>query len=378
MARDVLVIGAGVVGLAVARALALAGDQVLVAEATGQIGSGVSSRNSEVLHAGLYYKPGSLKARVCVAGRAQLVAYCEARSVPYALCGKLVVATAEDQVPALRTLQEKATANGVRTAWLTAQEARAREPALHCVAALHSPDTGIVDSHSLMLALQADLEAAGGQVAFASPIVGGVLGQAGAPHVVRIGGEPLSEWTFDVVVNAAALSAVSVAASFEGSSVFRLPAARFAKGNYCALTGKAPFKHLIYPAPQDAWLGVHLTLDLAGQARFGPDIHWLDTSDPADLNYDPTPGIVPAFEESVRAYWPGLPDGALHPTYTGIRPKIHGAHEPAPDFRVDGPAQHGVPGWVNLLGIESPGLTSSMALADHVVNLLKPNSVFRA
>ena len=240
MARDVLVIGAGVVGLAVARALALAGDQVLVAEATGQIGSGVSSRNSEVLHAGLYYKPGSLKARVCVAGRAQLVTYCEARSVPYALCGKLVVATAEDQVPALRALEEKATANGVRTAWLTAQEAQALEPALNCVAALHSPDTGIVDSHSLMLALQADLEAAGGQVAFASPVVGGILGQAGAPHVVRIGGDDTSEWTFDVVVNAAALSAVSVAASFEGPRSLGF----LWRGSQKVITVRSQVKHL--------------------------------------------------------------------------------------------------------------------------------------
>lgn len=372
MARDALIIGAGVVGLAVARALAQAGDHVLVAESSRHIGSGVSSRNSEVLHAGLYYQPGSLKARVCVAGRAQLVAYSQSRSIPFSLCGKLVVATADSQIPALRALAEKATANGVQTAWLTATEARAMEPALHCVAALYSPDTGIIDSHSLMLALQADLEAAGGQVAFASPVIGGRLGRLGAPHMVQIGGDEPSEWAFDVVVNAAALAAVSVAALFEGGAAFKLPVARFAKGNYCALAGKVPFKRLIYPAPQDAWLGVHLTLDLAGQARFGPDLHWLDATDATELNYDVTPDIVPTFERSVRAYWPDLPDGALQPSYTGIRPKIHGPTELAPDFRVDGPIQHGVPGWVNLLGIESPGLTSAMALADHVVTLLKP------
>ena len=373
MSRDVLVIGAGVVGLAVARALALAGHQVLVAEATGAIGSGVSSRNSEVLHAGLYYPPGSLKARVCVAGRAQLVAYCEARHVPYALCGKLVVATADDQIPALRALADKARINGVRVNWLSGSQAQTLEPALRCVAALHSPDTGIIDSHRLMLALQADLEAAGGQVAFASPVTGGQIGVGGAQHCVRIGGDEPSEWTFDVVVNAAALSAVAVAASFEGADAFKLPKAHFAKGNYFALSGRAPFKHLIYPAPQDAWLGVHLTLDLGGQARFGPDIQWLDDTDARTLDYGVTLGIQSAFETAVRTYWPELPHNSLQPSYTGIRPKIHGPNEPAPDFRVDGPETHGIPGWVNMLGIESPGLTSSMALADHVVALISKN-----
>ena len=374
MSQDVLVIGAGVVGLAVARRLAMAGNQVLVAESTGQIGSGVSSRNSEVLHAGLYYPTGSLKAKACVSGRAQLVRYCDERHIPYALCGKLVVATTDAQLPALNMLQAKALANGVRVSWLSGEQACAMEPALRCVAALHSPDTGIIDSHALMLSFQADLEAHGGTVAFDSTVVGGQLGAGGGLHTVRIASQGEmhpSEWDFDVVVNASSLSAVSVAASFEGASVFNLPRAYYAKGNYCSLTGKAPFKHLIYPAPQDAWLGIHLTLDLGGQARFGPDLQWMADVDAGTLGYEPTPNVAAAFEASVRDYWPGLPSGALQASYTGIRPRIHGPHELAPDFRVDGPSQHGVAGWVNLLGIESPGLTSSMALAEHVAGLLE-------
>ena len=377
--RDVLVIGAGVVGLAVARAMAMRGDHVVVAERAGHIGSGVSSRNSEVLHAGLYYQPGSLKARACVQGRAQLVDFCNSRHVPYRLCGKLIVATDDAQVEGLDGLYDKAQANGVRVERLSASQAKALEPALDCVAALYSPDTGIVDSHALMLALQADLEAHGGLVAFDSAVVGGQVSDAlGSQHKLLISSasaeagsaSSTTEWQFDAVVNCASLHAVQVAASVGGFDLALLPTPRFAKGNYCDLSGAVPFKHLIYPAPQDAWLGIHLTLDLAGRARFGPDQHWLDTQDANALDYRTTDGVAQAFEDSVRRYWPGLPAHSLQASYCGIRPRIYGPGESAPDFRIDGPAQHGVPNWVNAFGVESPGLTSAMALAQHMADLL--------
>lgn len=376
--RDVLVIGAGVVGLAVARELAMRGDHVVVAERTGHIGSGVSSRNSEVLHAGLYYQPGSLKARACVQGRAQLVDFCNSRRVPYQLCGKLIVATDEAQVVGLDDLYDKAKANGVRVERLSASQVAILEPALSCVMALYSPDTGIVDSHALMLALQADLEAHGGLVAFESSVVGGRVGGGGGRHQLLIssrsdeveGAMSSTEWAFDVVVNCASLHAVQVAASVDGFNPELLPTPRFAKGNYCDLSGIAPFKHLIYPAPQDAWLGIHLTLDLAGRARFGPDQHWLDTQDANELDYATTDGVAQAFEDSVRRYWPGLPAHSLQASYCGIRPRIYGPGQAAPDFRMDGPAQHGVANWINAFGVESPGLTSALALARHMADLL--------
>ena len=380
--RDVLVIGAGVVGLAVARELAMRGDQVVVVEQAGHIGTGVSSRNSEVLHAGLYYQPGSLKATACVAGRAMLVDFCNSRRVPYQLCGKLIVATDTAQVAGLDALFAKANANGVRVERLSGAQAKALEPGLQCVAALYSPDTGIVDSHALMLALQADLEEHGGMVAFESKVVGGQVGIGcglGGQHTVlvqsrsdKLAGPAVdtTEWQFDVVVNCASLHAVQVAASIDGFDHSLLPTPRFAKGNYCDLSGVAPFKHLIYPAPQDAWLGIHLTLDLAGRARFGPDQHWLETTNADELDYATTVGVAQAFEDSVRRYWPGLPVNSLQPSYSGIRPRIYGPGEVAPDFRIDGPQQHGVANWVNAFGVESPGLTSSMALAKHMAGLL--------
>ena len=381
--RDVLVIGAGVVGLAVAREMAMRGDHVVVAERAGHIGAGVSSRNSEVLHAGLYYQPGSLKAWACVQGRAQLVDFCNSRHVPYRLCGKLIVATHQGQVAGLDGLYDKAQANGVPVERLSAGQAKALEPALDCVEALYSPQTGIVDSHALMLALQADLEAHGGLVAFESSVVGGQVGGAvgcgsGSQHQLLISSPSdelgrawrTTEWAFDAVVNCASLHAVQVAASIEGFNRERLPTPHFAKGNYCDLSGAAPFKHLIYPAPQDAWLGIHLTLDLAGRARFGPDQHWLDTHDANALDYRTTEGVAQAFEEAVRRYWPGLPAHSLQASYCGIRPRIYGPGQAAPDFQIDGPAQHGVANWVNAFGIESPGLTSAMALAQHVADLL--------
>jgi L-2-hydroxyglutarate oxidase LhgO len=365
---DAIVIGAGVVGLAVARALALSGRETLVAEAQNGIGQGVSSRNSEVIHAGLYYTPGSLKARLCVRGKALLYDLCESHGVAHRRCGKLVVANSEVEVGALQALAARAQSNGVPVAFLSAAQATALEPALRCVAALHSPTTGIVDSHGFMLALQGDLERHGGAVALASRVESARLRRAGEPHVLRLADG--SEIAADVVVNAASLHAPDLARRFEGLAPGSLPPAYFAKGNYYALAGPAPFSRLVYPAPADAWLGVHLTLDLGGQARFGPDLEWLDVDTPEAIDYTVDPRRADAFYAEVRRYWPALPDGALQPSYSGVRPKIHAPGTPAPDFRIDGPAQHGVAGLVNLFGIESPGLTSSLALAEEVVTAL--------
>jgi len=359
---DCVVVGAGVVGLAVARALALRGREVLVLEAADAIGTGTSARNSEVIHAGLYYAQGSLKARLCVQGRALMYAYCAERNVPHRRCGKLVVATSAEQLPALRAVQAHARGNGVVLEWLERDAARALEPALECVAALHSPETGIVDSHGLMLALQGDLESAGGIVALNSPLGHAQCAQS-AIELIAIDGTRLSART---VVNAAGLAAPALAARFQGLDAVHIPQARFAKGNYFTLGGRAPFSRLIYPVPEAAGLGVHLTLDLGGQAKFGPDVQWVDSPD--DLVVDPARGE--AFYAEVRKYWPGLRDGALAPGYAGIRPKVFGPQGVLTDFVVQGPAVHGVPGLVNLFGIESPGLTSALALGVHVADLL--------
>lgn len=360
---DCVVIGAGVVGLAVARALALQGREVLVLEAAGAIGTGTSSRNSEVIHAGLYYPTGSHKARLCVAGRNQLYRYCADRGVAHQRCGKLVVATSEGQLAGLRNVASRAQANGVSDLrWLDADEARALEPALRCVAALYSPSTGIVDSHGLMLALQGDLEHAGGVVALHSTLAKAQCGPDGIALEAADGTSLLAR----VVVNAAGVQAPDLARRFKGLPAHAVPTAHYAKGNYFTLAGRAPFRHLIYPVPEAAGLGVHLTLDLGGQAKFGPDVQWVDSPD--DLQVDPARGA--AFYAEVRKYWPALPDGALEPGYAGIRPKISGPEEPAADFMIQGPADHGVAGLVNLFGIESPGLTSCLALADAVVDLL--------
>jgi L-2-hydroxyglutarate oxidase LhgO len=360
---NAVVIGAGVVGLAVGRALAQAGRETIVAEAQAGIGQGVSSRNSEVIHAGLYYTPGSLKARLCVRGKELLYALCASHGVEHRRCGKLTVANSDDEVRALRGLQDRANANGVPVQWLEGGQARALEPALRCVAALHSPSTGIVDSHGLMLALQGDLERAGGMVALGSEVASARLARvAGEPHVLRLADG--SELACDILVNAASLHACGLARRFEGLAARFVPREWFAKGNYYALSGRAPFTHLIYPAPGDAHLGTHLTLDLGGQAKFGPDIEWLDVQAPEQIDYQVDPARADGFYAEVRRYWPGLPDGALAPSYSGVRPKIHGPHEKAPDFRIDGPALHGVPGLLNLFGIESPGLTSALAIAE--------------
>jgi L-2-hydroxyglutarate oxidase LhgO len=357
---DAVVIGAGVVGLAVGRELALRGLEVMVLESENAIGTGTSSRNSEVIHAGIYYPAGSLKARLCVQGKELLYAYCAERGVAHQRLGKLIVATSTEQVTQLEGIRAKAAANGVHDLrQITAEEARALEPAVQCHAALLSPSTGIVDSHGLMLAMQGDMENAGGLLALLSPVQSIGVGQGTASHPLRVCTEDGTELAARCVVNAAGLNAVAIAHKVQGLDKNRLPQASYAKGNYFTLAGKAPFSRLIYPVPEHAGLGVHLTLDLGGQAKFGPDVQWVD--DPSDLLVDPRRGD--AFYAEVRKYWPALPDGALQAGYAGMRPKISGPHEAAADFMVQGPRQHGVVGLVNLLGIESPGLTSSLALA---------------
>jgi len=360
---DAVVIGAGVVGLAVGRALALAGREVMVLESENAIGTGTSSRNSEVIHAGIYYPAGSLKARLCVQGKEMLYAYCAERGVAHRRLGKLIVATSPEQVQDLDGIVAKAAANGVHDLQkLTKAQAQALEPALSCEAALLSPSTGVIDSHGLMLSLQGDMENAGGLLALVSPVARIGVGQGTGTHPIRVTTQDGTELACRVLVNAAGLHAVDLARRTEGLDHTRLPKAWYAKGNYFTLAGKAPFSRLIYPVPEKAGLGVHLTLDLGGQAKFGPDVQWVD--EPTDLQVDPRRGD--AFYAEVRKYWPDLADGALQAGYAGMRPKISGPHEVSADFMIQGPADHGVPGLVNLLGIESPGLTSSLAIADEV------------
>ncbi|WP_189047339.1 NAD(P)/FAD-dependent oxidoreductase [Aliidongia dinghuensis] len=358
---DAVVAGAGVVGLAVARALALAGREVLVLEAADAIGTETSSRNSEVVHAGIYYPKDSLKARLCVEGRRRLYDYCASHGVPASRLGKLIVATSESEARALDGIAAKAWANGVEDLRpISAKEAQALEPALACTGALLSPSTGIVDSHRLMLAYQGDAEAAGAVVAFHAPIVGGR--PTGDGWSLDVGGAEPMRLECGLLVNAAGLGAVALARRLEGLPEAAIPTAYLCKGSYYSLAGRSPFRHLIYPVPEHAGLGVHLTLDLAGQARFGPDTEWVD-----QIDYTVHIARAEGFYAAIRRYWPDLPDGALQPGYAGMRPKISGPHEPAADFRIDGPATHGLPGLVNLFGIESPGLTASLAIADHVV-----------
>jgi L-2-hydroxyglutarate oxidase LhgO len=364
-AADCLVVGAGVVGLAVARALALDGRDVLLVETQARIGSETSSRNSEVIHAGLYYPQGSLKARLCVAGREQLYAYCRARHVAHRRCGKLVVAASSAQTADLEAIARAGAANGVDDLRLIDRaEARRLEPELACAAALLSPSTGIIDSHGFMLALQGDAEASGAVLAFGTHVSGVRPSPDGL--AVSFGGDPRPALTARVLVNAAGLYAPALASAVEGLAAPYKPKAYYAKGGYFSLSGRSPFSRLIYPVPEPGGLGVHLTLDLAGRARFGPDVEWVEAVD-----YTVDPARAERFYGAVRAYWPGLRDGALSPAYAGVRPKLSGPGEPAADFRVDGPAEHGVAGLVNLFGIESPGLTASLALADLVASIAR-------
>jgi L-2-hydroxyglutarate oxidase LhgO len=363
---DCVVIGAGVVGLAVARALALEGRDVVVLEAADAIGTETSSRNSEVIHAGIYYPAGSLKARFCVEGKHFLYAYCAERGIPHRRCGKMIVATRPGQDAYLDKLRAQALANGVEDLRLVdGAAARAIEPELACDAALLSPSTGIIDSHSLMLAYQGDAEAHGAVVAFLSPVLGGEVRNDGID--LRVGGAEPTTLRARLVVNAAGLGAQAVAGSIAGIPAARVPPLHYAKGNYFSLAGRSPFSRLVYPVPEPGGLGVHISIDLAGQARFGPDVEWIE-----DIAYDVDPRRADGFYAEVRRYWPGLRDGALQPAYSGIRPKLGPAGTPAADFVVEGPEDHGVPGLVNLFGIESPGLTASPAIAACVVAKLRP------
>jgi L-2-hydroxyglutarate oxidase LhgO len=368
---DCVVIGAGVVGLAVARALAQAGREVVVLEAAEGIGTETSSRNSEVIHAGIYYPQGSWKARLCVSGREQLYSYCAERGVPHRRCGKLIVATDTAQEATLLQIQAKARANGVdNLCLLTRAQARALEPDVECTGALLSPSTGIVDSHAFMLALQGDAEHARATFAFHSAVRQGRVVDGGVeldvvetPEGLGAGAMPGTDAALRVrartVVNCAGLHAPAVAARIAGPAATLAPRAHYAKGHYFTLAGRHGFTRLIYPVPVPGGLGVHLTLDLQGQARFGPDVQWVE-----EIDYSVDAARAEAFYAEVRRYWPGLADGALQPGYAGIRPKIAGPQAPNLDFRFDGPAQHGVPGLYHLFGIESPGLTSALAIGE--------------
>jgi L-2-hydroxyglutarate oxidase LhgO len=381
---DVVVVGAGVVGLAVARALALAGREVMVIEKEAAIGQGVSSRNSEVVHGGLYYPTGSLKAKLCVRGKEMLYAYCAERGLPIQNCGKLIVATDASQLVKLAQIEAQAAANGVPVERLTREQARDLEPQLECIAALHSPTTGIVSSHDLMTSLQGDLENARGMVALAtevesisfldqkSPLESSVAGVLSARSAIEKGANAERvEMGFQLLINAAGLYAPQLAQRMKGLAMSHVPPAHYAKGNYYSLQGKAPFKRLIYPIPEAAGLGVHLTLDLGGQAKFGPDVQWLDgITNPDKIDYSVDPRRADAFYAEVRKYWPGLQDGQLTPSYSGVRPKIVGADQNAADFLFQGQEIHGIKGLVNLFGIESPGLTSSMAIGEYIVEML--------
>lgn len=362
---DAIVVGAGVIGLAVARRLSSAGLETLVLEKGPAIGMETSSRNSEVIHAGLYYPKGSIKARACVAGREMLYRYCDEHGITAKNCGKLMLASSAEQLPGLRTIWDAATANGVtELAWITPEEVAEIEPEIHCVGAFISQRTGIVDSHAYMQALQADIEAAGGAVVFRTPVL--KLMPEHASIRIFTGGDEPAEIGASLVVNAAGHGAPRLAASTEGIPESAIPRQWYAKGNYFSLAGRQPFSRLIYPLPEVAGLGVHATIDLQGRCRFGPDVEWVDSD--TDLAVDPAREAQ--FYKAIRAYWPGLPDGSLQPDYAGIRPKIHGPNMPAPDFRIDGPQEHGISGLVNLFGIESPGLTASLALADMVAEKL--------
>jgi L-2-hydroxyglutarate oxidase LhgO len=361
---DCVVIGAGVVGLAIARAAALAGREVIVLEAAEGIGTHTSSRNSEVIHAGLYYPKGSLKARFCVQGKEQLYCFCAERGVPHQRIGKVVVAADESEISAVKSYVTRAEANGVTDLrWLSTAQLHELEPAVRCVAGFLSPSTGIIDSHAFMLALEGDAENHGASIVFFSPVESGEIRADGI--VLNVGGtEPMS-LIARTVINSAGLYAQNVARSLHGLPAESIPPQYFAKAHYYTLTGKSPFHQLVYPVATHAHLGVHVTLDLGGQARFGPDVCWVDG---VDYTFDHT--HEPLFYEAVRHYYPQLKDGSLQPGYTGIRPKISGPDEAAADFLIQGPREHGIAGLVNLYGIESPGLTAALAIGNHVLSLL--------
>lgn len=361
---EAVVVGAGVVGLAVARALALAGREVIIVEAAETFGAETSSRNSEVIHAGIYYAADSLKARLCVEGKERLYTYCASHNVGHDRCGKLIVAADDGERAMLADLKQRAAVNGVDDlVTLSAEEVREREPAVYCHGALLSPSTGIIDSHGLMLAYLGDAQDKGAMLAVSSPVNGGETTDAGI--VLDVGSAEPMQLRARYVVNTAGLGANRLAGAIKGMPAALVPPLYMAKGSYYTLSGRSPFNSLIYPAPNETSLGVHVTIDLGGQCRFGPDSEWVEA-----IDYDVDPSRANVFYEAVRRYWPDLEDGALLPGYSGIRPKIQAPGTPAVDFMIQGPADHGVPGLVNLIGIESPGLTSSLALADEVVRRL--------
>ncbi|WP_439273221.1 NAD(P)/FAD-dependent oxidoreductase [Pseudochrobactrum sp. HB0163] len=368
-----VVAGAGVVGLAIAREMALHGFETLVLEAENMIGTQTSSRNSEVIHAGIYYEPGSLKARLCVEGKERLYAYAQAQGIAHKRCGKLIVATSDSQCAALDNIAARAAACGVHDLQkMDADAVHALEPSIRAKAALFSPSTGIIDSHALMLSLQGDAENNGAAIAFNTEIMR-IKHMSGGFCITTRDRESGEEFTLlaECFINAAGLGAQTIASNTEGLSAKFVPELYLAKGNYFSATGKNPFSHLIYPVPEDGGLGVHLTLDLNGQMRFGPDVEWLEQGSSAvNPDYSVNPQRGERFYAAIRSYWPDLPDGALQATYSGIRPKLSGKGEAAADFYISGPQQHGIEGLVNLFGIESPGLTSSMAIANYVNGLI--------
>jgi L-2-hydroxyglutarate oxidase LhgO len=360
---ECVVVGAGVIGLAIARQLAQSGREVIVLEAAEGIGTVTSSRNSEVIHAGIYYRSGSLMARMCVAGKQALYRYCREHDIPHRNCGKLIVAATPAETEKLQSIKAHAEANGVTDLQTLAREdAYALEPALRCEAALFSPSTGIIDSHAYMLALRGNAEEAGAAFAFHTPLLG-ARARRGRIEL-DAGGEAPMSLECRILINAAGLGAPAVARNIDGMPVEAIPPAYLAKGNYFSCSGRAPFSHLIYPVPEPGGLGVHLTLDLAGQARFGPDVEWVNS-----IDYAVDPARAARFYPAIRRYWPDLPDGALMPSYSGMRPKLVPPAVAVQDFLIQGPRDHGVDGLINLFGIESPGLTSSLAIADHVGEL---------
>lgn len=359
---DAAVIGAGAVGLACAAALAARGLAPLVLERTGAIGSGVSSRNSEVVHAGIYYPTGSLKHRLCIEGRRRLYAYLNERRIPHRACGKWIVATDDAETAAIEAIYARALENGVENMRRVSAAALAEEPALSCTAAIESLETGVFDSHAYMLALKGDIEAAGGAIVFDSRVAGGEILPDGRFALIVEGASP-TRLIVRTLINAASFHAHAFAHALEGYGARLTPQLHLAKGSYFGCAGRPAFSRLIYPAPVDGGLGVHVTLDLSGRMRFGPDVEWLAHADPDAVDYHVDLARSAGFYAAIRRYWPGLPDGALTPDYAGCRPKLSPSGAPAADFRIDGPALHGHAGLVHLFGIESPGLTASLAIA---------------
>ncbi|PCJ99928.1 MAG: FAD-dependent oxidoreductase [Zetaproteobacteria bacterium] len=358
---ECVVIGAGVVGLAIARAYALLGKDILIIESQSHIGTGISARNSEVIHAGIYYPSGSLKAKLCVRGRDLLYSYLRERGLAHQQCAKIIVATHDAQITTLENIEKRAISNGVHDLkGLSSSEASTLEPSLYCTQALLSPSTGIIDTHSFMLCLQGDIEDHGGRIAFLTTLNGASVCDNGIDLRVNCQGEDMILHA-KTVINAAGLGAINIARHIEGLAQDTLPQLRYAKGNYFKLMGKHPFRHLIYPVPEDSGLGVHLTLDLAGQARFGPDVEWVET-----LDYHVNPTRADGFYKAIRSYWPDLPDESLIPDYSGIRPKLYLDGNPYTDFMIQGENDHEIAGLTNLFGIESPGLTASLAIAEYV------------